>query len=155
MIGRHVFVGLAAAALASVAAAQERAAVPDRYKWDLTEIYASDASWDASRTELGTDVAKLAAAKRERFATPGELFDTLALRDRVDERAARVSSYANLRHDLDTREGRGQQMREQSREARVAATAAAAWIRPAILALGADGVTSSDGVRTLTRKASH
>lgn len=140
MIGRHVFVGLAAAALASVAAAQERAAVPDRYKWDLTEIYASDASWDASRTELGTDVAKLAAAKRERFPTPGELFDTLALRDRVDERAARVSSYANLRHDLDTREGRGQQMREQSREARVAATAAAAWIRPAILALGADGV---------------
>jgi oligoendopeptidase F len=140
MTGRHVFVGLAAAALVGVAAAQERAAVPDRYKWDLTRIYATDAGWDASRRKLATDIAKLAAAKSKRFATPAELYETLALRDRVDESAARVSAYANLRHDLDTREGRGQQMREQAREARVAAMAAAAWIRPAILALGADDV---------------
>jgi oligoendopeptidase F len=140
LIGRHVVVGLAAAALASSAVAQDRAAAPDRYKWDLSEIYASDASWDASRAELAAGIAKIVATKREQFATPAELFETLALRDRVIDRVARVSIYANLRHDLDTRDGRGQQMREQAREARVAATAAAAWIRPAILALGADGV---------------
>ncbi|HKU85113.1 MAG TPA: M3 family oligoendopeptidase [Casimicrobiaceae bacterium] len=140
MIGRHVVVGLAAAAFASVTAGQDRAAAPARYKWDLSEIYASDAAWDASRADLAADVAKLTAAKRERFATPAELFDALALQDRIGERASRVSVYANLRRDIDTRDGRGQQMREQAREARVAATAAAAWIRPAILALGADGV---------------
>ena len=140
MIGRHVVVGLAAAAFASAAVGQDRAAVPERYKWDLSEIYASDASWDASRAELAADIAKLVAGKREQLATPAELFETLALRDRIGDRAARVSIYANLRRDIDTRDGRGQQMREQAREARVAATAAAAWIRPAILGLGADGV---------------
>lgn len=99
MTRRNALLAIAAAIAWNTVSAEERAAVDDRYKWNLTEIYASEAAWNQNRTE-------------------------------------RVFVYASLRHDLDTRDGRGQQMREQAREARVAFRTAEAWIRPAILALG-------------------
>jgi hypothetical protein len=74
----------------------------------------------AARSSAPTS-RKLAAAKRERFPTPGELFDTLALRDRVRRARPRACRRTPTCGTISTR-GRdaAQQMREQSREARVA-----------------------------------
>ena len=127
----------AATVFCTTVAAEDRAAIDDRYKWNLAEIYANEAAWDKARMELLVDIARLASTKPQRFRTAGELVAALALRDRIGERGSRLSVYASMRHDLDTRDGRGQQMDQQAREAIVAFTAAAAWIRPAILALGA------------------
>ena len=128
---------VAAALVCTVAAAQERAAIDDRYKWNLAEIFASEDAWDKSRLEVLHDIAKLAATKDRRLRSAAQLHEMLALHDRLRERVSRLSVYASMRYDLDTREGRSQQMNEQAREANVALDAASAWIRPAILAAGA------------------
>ena len=136
MIRWNALLVVAAAFVCTSIAAQERAAIDDRFKWSLTEIFASDDAWDMARLEVLRDIAKLAAPKDRRLRSAARLYETLALRDRIRERASRVSAYASMRHDLDTREGRTQQMNEQAREANVALDAASAWIRPAILAVG-------------------
>lgn len=117
-------------------AAPGRDEVDERYKWNLAEIYASDDAWDDARRALARDIAGLSSAKRPRLRSAAALFAVLSLRDRIEQRASRLAAYANMRYDLDTRVGRSQQMKEQAREAVVALRAAAAWIRPSILALG-------------------
>jgi oligoendopeptidase F len=120
--------------------AQDRAAVDARYQWNLGEIYASEDAWEKERIDVRGDIARLVATKDRRLRAARDLFATLALRDRIGQRVSRLSVYASMRHDLDTRDGRGQQMDEQARETRVGFRAAAAWIRPALLALGATRV---------------
>ncbi len=117
-------------------AAQRREAADDRYKWNLAEIYPSDEAWEQARRDLLRDIAAMSATTPTPIRSASDLLAVLALRDRIDERAARLATYAGMRFDLDTRVGRAQQMSEQAREARVALAAAQAWIRPAILALG-------------------
>ena len=126
-----------AIALSTPVTAQDRAAVDDRYKWNLGEIYASEDAWDKSRRAVLADIATFAATKEKRLRSARELVAALGLRDRIGERASRLAVYASMRRDLDTRDGRSQQMDQQARETIVAFRAAAAWIRPAILALGA------------------
>ena len=126
-----------AIALSTPVTAQDRAAVDDSYKWNLGEIYASEDAWDKSRLAVLADIARFAATKEKRLRSARELVAALGLRDRIGERASRLAVYASMRRDLDTRDGRSQQMDQQARETIVAFRAAAAWIRPAILALGA------------------
>jgi oligoendopeptidase F len=136
----NAMLALVAAVTSNMAIAQDRSAIDDGYKWDLAEIFATEAAWDKSRVELLREIAKLGATKDKRFHSASDLAATLALQDRIGEQASRMSVYASMRHDLDTRDGRGQQISEQAREAIVAFRAATAWIRPAILALGANKV---------------
>jgi oligoendopeptidase F len=118
------------------AATLRRDAVDERYKWNLTEIYPSDDAWDDARRTLIRDIGTLSSSKDRPLRSAADLVAVLALRDRIDERASRLYTYASMRYDVDTRVGRSQQMKEQAREARVALSTAQAWIRPAILALG-------------------
>jgi oligoendopeptidase F len=116
--------------------AEDRVAIADTYKWNLTEIYPSESDWEATRVQLGGDMAKLTARKGTLARSAGNLYEALALRDAIAQRVSRLSVYANMRYDLDTRVGRSQQMAEQSRQANTDFAAASAWIRPEILALG-------------------
>lgn len=121
---------------AAAMAADDRAAIADTYKWNLAEIYPSEAAWEAARAELVPDMAKLAARKGTLARSARNLYDALALRDAIGERVSRVSVYASMRNDLDTRVGRSQQMAEQARQAETDFATASAWLRPEILALG-------------------
>src|SRR6185295_5730030 len=49
------------AALVGAAAAQERdrTKIPDQFKWNLTEIYASEAAWRAGKDKLAADLPQL------------------------------------------------------------------------------------------------
>jgi len=43
---------IAATVVAGAAQQKERSAVPDKYKWDLTQIYPSDQAWRAAKDKL-------------------------------------------------------------------------------------------------------
>ena len=121
---------------AAAMAADDRTAIADTYKWNLAEIYSSESDWEGVRAQLGGDFAKLAARKGTLARSAGNLYETLALRDAIRQRVSRLSVYANMRYDLDTRVGRSQQMAEQARQAETDFATASAWLRPEILALG-------------------
>lgn len=124
----------------SAALAEDRAAIDEKYKWNLAEIYSSEQAWEQERTGIGADIAKLAARKGTLGRSADDLYQTLALRDAIGQRIARVSVYANMSRDIDTRVGRAEQMTQQARQASTDFAAAMSWMRPEILALGPDKV---------------
>src|SRR4029453_4444524 len=117
---------------------EERSAIADAYKWNLAEIYPSDDAWDAERRQLADEIPKLASRKGSLAGSPAALYEAvgdrgpigprvrslagspaapyeaLAHRDRIGQRVQRLSVYANMRYDIDTRVGRGQQMSQQA-----------------------------------------
>ena len=59
--GRSLWVAVAVAAASHIALAQERdrAKIPDRFKWDLGDIYRNEAAWRAGKDKLTADIQSL------------------------------------------------------------------------------------------------
>jgi len=136
----QTLVAAACALGASTTFADERAAVAEKYKWNLTEIYPTEKAWDEERQAIGYELTKVAARKGTAARSADDLYQTLALRDAVGRRIARLSVYASMLRDVDTRVGRAEQMTQQARQTSTDFAAAMSWLRPEILALGPDKV---------------
>jgi len=61
--------------LVGVAQQQERSQVPDKYKWDLTQIYPNDQAWRAAKDALLAELPKVAAFKGTLGSSPQKLAD--------------------------------------------------------------------------------
>src|SRR5688572_33452804 len=79
---RRVAVAIALIALVVPLAAQQRdrASIPDKYKWDLTPIYPSNAAWRAAKETLEADISTIRQFKGTLGTSPKALADAL---DRV------------------------------------------------------------------------
>ena len=62
---RRAVVAFALVAFIAPAAAQrrDRASIPEKYKWDLTHIYPSNAAWRAAKEKLDADIPSLRQLK--------------------------------------------------------------------------------------------
>ncbi len=49
--------------LPSVAQDRDRAKIPDRYKWDLADIYPTEAAWRAAKSKLQADIPQASAVQ--------------------------------------------------------------------------------------------
>jgi len=137
----HVLVAVLTVALGAWSApVPERASAPGGYRWDLTELYPTDAAWAADRDGIRQAIGQVATLRGTSGESPAALRKTLAAWYALDERIARLFAFASMRFDLDQRVGRNQQMQQQAEELRTDFAAASAWLRPEILALGADKV---------------
>jgi len=131
---------LLAAALAAVlaappAAARERAEIPERYRWNLADLFPSDAAWRGARDDLAKRVPAL-AAHRGRLGESAEALRR-ALDDAFGARLAleRLFVYASARSDEDTRAAAPREMHQSAQQLAVDLDSALSWLRPEILAL--------------------
>src|SRR3954452_8914255 len=58
---------------------RERSSVPDRYKWNLAEIYPSDEAWRAAKDKLVAQIPAARAFKGTLGSSPQKLADALEL----------------------------------------------------------------------------
>ena len=65
----------------TVIAAQERdrAKIPDKYKWDLTDIYPSDDAWREAKEKLAPSLPRMREFKGALASSPARLADALEL----------------------------------------------------------------------------
>src|SRR4051812_14643578 len=91
-------------------AAQERdrAKVPDRYKWNLADIYPNEAAWRAAKDKLAGELPQLRQYKGKLTASAGTLADALDRQSQMDKELSRLYVYASMLADQDTRESRPQ-----------------------------------------------
>ncbi len=129
-----------AALLASPARATERAQIQERLKWDLTPIYASDADWAKKRDEVAARIPKLADYQGKLGQSAGALYEGLNAVLGVDQDLTRLTDYAKFRGDEDTRVNGPREMMESAEDLGVKDAAATAFVRPEIIAMGADKV---------------
>ncbi len=132
-----------ALAVASPTSAAQRDSIPEKYTWNLAEIYPSERAWVEARDRAIGALAGLRKHEGRLGDSPQALRETLESWAKVEETTNRIATYAKMRYDLDQRVGRAQQMDQQARQLQNDLQAAISWIRPAILALGVDRVRSS------------
>lgn len=134
---------LAALAAAAPALAQEAAAAA----WDLTEIYPSDAAWDAARKGALAAVPGLRRWQGKLGESAGTMAAALAANSDLGRTISRIYVYASLKADEDVRVAAYQEKQAQATDLYTAWSEASSWLAPELLGLGKariDGFVAAD-----------
>jgi oligoendopeptidase F len=125
--------GIIGMTAASVGAG-ERKDVPEKYRWNLADLYPSEAAWSKAKDALAKRVPELAKQKG-RLKSPKDLLTVLTTMFEIDLELSRLSVYAHALSDEDVRAARPREMKQAAEELVTAYAAATSWVRPEILAL--------------------
>ena len=135
---RPLWTALAVVALSITAAAQERdrAKIPEKFRWDLGDIFRNEAAWRAAKDKLSADIQTLGSFKGKLTASPVALADALDRIYNASQELGRLSSYASLLADQDTRISANQGLRQEMVQVMAAFSAATSYVDPEILKAG-------------------
>lgn len=127
----------AAGAISGPAAkAEDRASVPEKYKWNTADLYATDEAWEQKRGKISAAIPSLAGYQAKLGDSARDLYNALENIMNLKKDLSRLQVYAGMRSDEDTRVGKTRAMDQAARDLGTGYSAARAWLRPAILALG-------------------
>ena len=85
--------------LAGLAQERDRDKTPDKYKWNLDDIYPSEAAWREAKDKVGTDVPKLGPFQGKLTSSAATLADALEMMSALDKDVSRLYVYASLLAD--------------------------------------------------------
>jgi oligoendopeptidase F len=112
---------------------RDRSKIPERYTWNLADIYASEVAWRGAKEKLAAALPELRVFKGK-LATSGKtLVDALETMSALDKELSRLYAYASMLADQDTRDGQHQGMRQEMVQLASALAAETAFIEPEIL----------------------
>ena len=123
------------AAAQETSAPEQRAQIPDRYKWKLGDLFPSDAAWAEAKAALAKKVEGFARYKGTLGRSTRAIGDTLTEMGGLRRELERVMVYAHARNDEDTRAPKPRAMRAEAQTLAVALDTATAWVRPELLTL--------------------
>ena len=129
-------VALLAVLLAFQLPAAERSEIPAQYKWNLADLYPSEAAWDAAKQELATAIPKLGQWQGRLGESAAALLAAMTEWDATSIKTDRLYVYAFLQYDQDRRISRSQQMKEEASQVSTEFGTAAAFIQPELLSIG-------------------
>jgi oligoendopeptidase F len=134
----HLVLALAAAVLAAAAPAlaKERAEVPEKYTWNLTDLYPSNEAWQSARAAVEKAIPGLAAFQGRLGESPATLFEALEARMKVQLDLERLYVYSSMQSDQDKRVSKALEMNQQAQQLFVDYGGATAYMQPELLALG-------------------
>ncbi len=114
----------------------------DAQMWDLRDLYATPAAWDAGFDETRARVDKLDSLKATLGNDAASLYKALASYSDARRSADRLGTYASLKADENLRDAPSQERRQRSQALYTLLAEKTAWLAPAIQALGTDRVRS-------------
>jgi oligoendopeptidase F len=115
---------------------RDRSKIPDKYKWNLSDIYPSDDAWKEAKQDL---LAKLPTIERYRgklAESPAQLLGCFELLYALSKDYARISVYASLSSNIDTRDAARLAMTQEVSQIGSDFAAKTAYVDPEILAMG-------------------
>ena len=133
---------IAVTVLAGAAQQKERNAVPDKYKWDLTQIYPTDQAWRTAKDKLVSELPAVRAFRGTLGSSAAKLADALELSSRLSKEFSRLYVYASMTSDQDTRVSTYQGMQQEMTQLGATFGAEASYLEPEILKLDASKVES-------------
>lgn len=141
------FIALAAAAAPLSAQAQQAAPaaaaqkpVDQKYVWDLTSLFKSDAEWDAARKQVlaqAPDLAKLREGIGKDAKSMAAALETISATNLLAEK---VAVYAYLGYSTNTRDPKGQERWTLAQALQGELGSNIAWLAPTVQDLGAEKV---------------
>lgn len=127
---------LCAADAATSAAPAAAPAVDPAYVWDLTPLFPDVAAWQAAKASLAGDIDRLGAFKGRLGESPAQLRAAFETADALRQRLVRLSVYASLSSDADTREPQALDRRQEIGLLANRLSQAASFMDPELIAVG-------------------
>ena len=124
---------LAMTTTSPAATTPERSAIEERFKWDLTPMYANEAAWDKHYQQVGELVGQFAQRKGMVGKSAADLLAALQQRDQINIQLEKLSAYASMRKDEDMRQPAQQALAQRSQTLEVKYAEASAWFQPELL----------------------
>jgi oligoendopeptidase F len=119
----------------TAARGRDRGDVPDRFRWNLDDIYTGWTEWDRAFQELGKKIDQYAALKGTLASGPDALLRAFRLSDELGQLAYRVWYYPSLKYDEDQRDNTVNARRQQVQILLARWRQAAAWFNPELLSI--------------------
>ncbi len=114
---------------------RSRDEIQDKYKWDLTDLYASDEAWEEELDRLNAEKDRITSYRGKLGDSPGTLLECLEFVSGLDKEFTRLYTYASQASDLDTRVSRYQAMKQRIMQVFTEFGASASFLEPEILQL--------------------
>ena len=110
-----------------------RSEIADQYKWNLSDIYESEASWRAAKDELTKNLAEVEKYKGTLTQSAANLLKCLEYNSAISKEASKLYIFAGMNSDLDTREMKFTGMKQELQQMFSDFGAKSAFIQPEIL----------------------
>lgn len=116
-------------------ALRQRSEIEEQYKWRLTDLYQTDAAWEADFAALKGRLPRLAALEKSITGSARALADGLRELDEASLLMERLYVYARMRRDEDNRAAAYQALADRAAGLSVEFAAATAYLRPLLLSV--------------------
>jgi oligoendopeptidase F len=110
-----------------------RAEIPDRYKWNLNDIFDTWDAWQAAYSELERGIDKYAQLKGTLAQGPAQLLAAFQLSEQLGQLAYKVWYYPSLLYDTDQRDNTVNARRQQVQILFARWKQAESWFNPELL----------------------
>jgi oligoendopeptidase F len=122
-----------AASVALSGQERDRAKIPDKYKWNLAEIYPSEEAWRKAKEQLVSQIPEIRQFNGTLTQSASRLAEALQLPPRLNKELSRAYVYASMMSDQDTRVSKYQGMQQEMIQVASQLGAEAAFVEPEIL----------------------
>jgi oligoendopeptidase F len=114
---------------------RDRSKIPDEHKWDLTPIYATDEVWRKEKERLQQQLQSVERFRGSLGSSSKRLLECLETVTGLAKEYARLSSYASMSSDTDTRDSKYLGMQQEMSQIGSDFAARVAFLEPEILTL--------------------
>jgi oligoendopeptidase F len=112
---------------------RDRKNIPDKYKWNLTDIYPTDQAWQDAKDKFQAELPKIDQFRGTLNLSTQHLLNCLETVSELSKEYSKLSTYANLAADQDTRDSKYLAMNQEMGQIGSTFAAKAAFIEPEIL----------------------
>ena len=119
-----------------------RAEIPDRFKWNLNDIFDGWDAWQGAYAELDRGIDNYAALKGTLAQGPDRLLTAFRLSEQLGQLAYKVWYYPSLLYDTDQRDNTVNARRQQVQILFARWKQAESWFNPELLQIPLDTVRS-------------
>lgn len=123
---------LSATAAEPTTTTPERSSIEERYKWDLSKMYASREQWDAHYKELEGKITEFAAHK-DIGESSQTLLRALKSKDEFEVQLEKLYAYAAMTRDEDMRMPSSQALYKRAQTLELKWNENSSWFSPAVL----------------------
>jgi oligoendopeptidase F len=131
-----VVTALVALTLAGLAQERNRVNIPEKFKWNLLDLYPNDAAWRAAKDKIAADILSMGEYRGKLSTSARTLADALDKLYGLDKELSRLYVYAGLSADQDTRDSGRQGMKQEMTLLYAKFSAEVSFIEPEILRAG-------------------
>ena len=114
---------------------RNRLEIPDRFKWNLLDIFQNWDEWEAAYSTLEKGIERYAAFKGTLAQGPGRLLEAFKLSEQLGQLAYRVWYFPSLRYDEDQRDNSVNARRQQVQLLFARWKQAESWFNPELLSI--------------------